>query len=67
MWAQLLDLVSFSFLDVHFDPYLPSEAQKLWLRNAFRNDWQTMAGYCIIKIVCDPHTIVGTQSKAQPL
>jgi len=45
MWAQLLDMVSFSCLDVHFDLYLPSEAQKLWLRNAFRNDQQTLPCY----------------------
>jgi hypothetical protein len=45
MCAQLLDMVSFSFLDVQFDPYLPSEAQKLWLRNAFRNDQQTLPCY----------------------
>jgi len=30
MWAQLLDMVSVSFLGVHFHPYLPSsQAQKL--------------------------------------
>jgi hypothetical protein len=45
MWAQLLDMVSFSFLAVQFDPHLPGEAQNLWLRNAFRNDQQTLPCY----------------------
>ena len=45
MCAQLPDTVSFSCLDVQFDPYLPSEAHKLWLRNAFRNDQQTLPCY----------------------
>jgi hypothetical protein len=45
MSAQLLNRVSLSFLEVHFDPYLPNEAQKLWLRNAFRNVCWTFLCY----------------------
>src|SRR5262249_28601789 len=45
MWSQLQDMVSFSFLDVRYGPYLPSEAYKLWLRNAFRDDDQPLPCY----------------------
>ncbi len=45
MWAELLNMVSFVCLDVDFDPYPPSEAHKLWFRNAFRNDQQTLPCY----------------------
>jgi hypothetical protein len=47
MWAELLNMVSFVCLDVDFDPYPPSEAHKLWFRNAFRNDQQTLPCYHI--------------------